>query len=179
MIFDGLLIILCIATAGYCHYLARQIKRLQDAKHGIAQAIRDMSGGVDEMENAFKRTRSGIDVETERLREMIEEGSALSEYIEMREKRLSDLLNDIQARSERLESARKMQMNFTPEPRSHYFDDERVMNERAASAPSYPAPAQSFPENDPLDEVVPKGFRANVQNRVIKNRYKMPGEEYL
>lgn len=163
-IFDGLLIILCAGAAIYCHILSRQVKNLRDSRSGIAEVIKDMVRNVNDMQRAFDTTRAGVEEETRKLRDLIEEGVALSEYVENKQRDLAVLLQAAQTMSTK--SSRKERTDFGVNPDVYDFGG-RVSSGRTGG-------------EDPLADVAPKDFDPNRRSvKKPRSFVKIDGEEYI
>lgn len=164
-----LTMMLCAGTMAYCYILSRQIKSLRNMREGVGLLIEDMIKTTQNLQTTFESTKKTMTYDYERLVDKIDEGVALTDY-------LNDLLLE----------ARHVQKTIHKDdfyiPQTPIVSLPEVKKAQKATADQLNRifnqnniSANAFGE-DPLEDVVPKGLK--LPNR--KNPpSSIPGEEYL
>lgn len=156
MLINILTMALCIGAMTYCYVLGKQVKSLRNMREGVGALIEDMIKTTNDLQYAFEVTKQTVSNEYERLRDTIDEGAALSDY-------LTTLIENAQAIEHNIQTIhKKIMAESRPTP---------IQPKQPSVSPS------SHPHHDPLADVMPKDFGKRSTKRPIS--YIIPNEEYL
>lgn len=179
----------CFATMAYCYILAKRIHAFHNIKDGVGALIEEMIRTTSDLQIAFTTTQRNIDTQYNKIQDKIDEGVALTEY-------LNTILQEVEDASSILERLKDDIALNQPTQRkhdsvaTHYHnynhntqnikhstlpDSFRLPNhiERPASV----APQDDTQSEDPLEDVVPADF--NALKRKKRPKIIFPGEAYL
>lgn len=145
---------LCIGAMTYCYVLGKQIKSLRNMREGVGALIENMIKTTNDLQYAFEVTKQTVNNEYERLRDTIDEGAVLSDYLITLIENAQTIENNIQA------IHKKIMAESRPTPIQ--------TNHSSSSVQSH---------HDPLADVMPKDFGKRSTKRPIS--YIIPNEEYL
>ena len=145
---------LCIGAMTYCYVLGKQIKSLRNMREGVGALIENMIKTTNDLQYAFEVTKQTVSNEYERLRDTIDEGAVLSDY-------LSTLIENAQVIENNIQTLHKKIMTET----------------RPTPIKTNTSSQSSHPQHDPLADVMPKDFGKRTIKRPIS--YVVPNEEYL
>ena len=80
LILQGALVLAATAVAGYCHLLARRLRRLNDLETGLGGAIAVMAAEIARLETALAAAQMGATHATDGLAREIEKAKSERAY---------------------------------------------------------------------------------------------------
>lgn len=110
---DGLLIVICLTTALYCHVLSRRLRILADTKSGLGQQILQMNERLEDTRGAITETRHAAKTATEKLGKDIALGRKVSSELVARLKEVDMAVARV---DEALAEIARQEVDLLPEP---------------------------------------------------------------
>jgi len=80
MILQGALVVAALAVAGYCHLLARRLRKLNDLETGLGGAIAVMAAEIARLEAALAAAQAGATDASDGLAREIEKAKSERAY---------------------------------------------------------------------------------------------------
>lgn len=80
MILQGALVVAALAVAGYCHLLARRLRKLNDLETGLGGAIAVMAAEIARLESALAAAQAGATDASDGLAREIEKAKSERAY---------------------------------------------------------------------------------------------------
>lgn len=78
---DLIIIALCCGVAAYCRIVHKRLEALRDLDSGLGAVIGRLNNGVADMQSSFDATRKSVGRQGDQLRDVIDEGSSLADYL--------------------------------------------------------------------------------------------------
>lgn len=147
-------LVACVSTMIYCYILAKRIHAFDNIQSGIGAVIEEMIRTTNDLQSAFNHTRHEIEIQSHRLQDKIDEGIALSEY-------LQSLLDEVAEKKQQMQAAPSFSSHPTKTATQNAFLD-----------------IQKTISQDDLEGVMPADLY-EFKNRKKKPQIIIPGEEYI
>ncbi len=172
----------CIAAMTYCYVLSKRIASFRDMKEGIGALIEEMIRTTTDLQTAFTYTKHNIERHTDIVQDKIDEGVALSEYLEnllSEARRVSDKIQSLQRQNISNMTSNSQNYKSMTVPMMYSSEEEYPLTAKDAIASHTPEDfsTQQEPDTDPLADVMPAGFDKLGKKKKIQ--FRVPGEEYL
>jgi|GEM_PF-5648577 len=176
LIINIITLVACISAMTYCYVLSKRIRAFDNVKDGIGALIEEMIRTTNELQSTFSSTQRNVDAQNNRLQDKIDEGIAMSEYI-------NTLIDDAQTT---LEDVRNIKKDLSPQlhtPITPHIDVPERHHTPIMPTPSTLPKAFQIQDNTEIpDDVIPsdfeqfKRYKKRQQSMRPKDTY---GEEYL
>ena len=143
LVSDLIIIALCCGVATYCRIVHKRLDALRDIDTGLGAVIGRLNSGVNDMQSSFDATRKTVSKQGDRLRDIIDEGSSLAEYLHRLIKQAEATRHDGPTAAPRVKEVRKGAARVQP-----------------SLSPDFTS------GGDPVSDVEPLGFEALLRRRM-------------
>ncbi len=155
---DVIIIALCVGVAAYCRLLHQRLDRLRDVDTGLGAVIGRLNSGVNEMQQSFESTRSTVKQHSESLRDVIDEGSSLADYLTGMMKQANALRENISSLTAPMQEAVETLQTRNMRPTKRVSRNEPLRATRNTESRETTA--------DPLADIEPAGLEQYLRNRL-------------